>query len=148
MSEVLDIISYVLLVAGGLVSVVAGIGVLRLPDLFSRMHAASMLDTLGAACILGGLILQVGFTVVGFKLCMVFAFLAITTSTAAHALAKSALADGLVPYGVDPSDLPGGHDDASTGSSDAGFREIRPTIDPAIDPATDPAIDEVPPSPA
>lgn len=140
MSQVLDIISYVLLVAGGLVSVVAGIGVLRLPDLFSRMHAASMLDTLGAACILGGLILQVGFTVVGFKLCMVFAFLAITTSTAAHALAKSALADGLVPHGVDPADLPGRHEPASIRSSEAGFREIAPR--------TETTTDEVPPSPA
>lgn len=144
MSQVLDIISYVLLVAGGLVSVVAGIGVLRLPDLFSRMHAASMLDTLGAACILGGLALQVGFTVVGFKLCMVFVFLAITTSTAAHALAKSALADGLVPHGVDPSDLPGGDEGGSTRSSEAGFREIAPTTVTAARTTTD----EVPPSPA
>lgn len=140
MSQVLDIVSYVLLVAGGLVSVVAGIGVLRLPDLFSRMHAASMLDTLGAACILGGLALQVGFTVVGFKLCMVFAFLAITTTTAAHALAKSALADGLVPHGVDPADLPAGQEPVSIRSSEAGHRDAAP--------ATETTTDEVPPSPA
>lgn len=105
MSAVLDVLSWVLLVSGGVISVVAGIGILRMPDLFSRMHAASMLDTLGAACVLGGLILQAGFTVVAFKLFAVLAFLAITTSTAAHALAKSALADGLIPHGCDPESL-------------------------------------------
>lgn len=97
MSLVLDGISWVLLVVGGLVSVVAGIGLLRFPDVFSRMHAASMLDTLGAMCVLGGLLLQAGLGVVGFKLVLVFVFLAFTTSTAAHALAKSALAAGLEP---------------------------------------------------
>lgn len=102
MSEFLDVVSWILLVTGGVVSVIAGFGILRFPDLFSRMHAASMLDTVGAACVLGGLILQAGFTVVAFKLFMVFAFLAITTSTAAHALAKSALADGVIPHGCDP----------------------------------------------
>ena len=41
MSTVLDILSWVLLVGGGLISIVSGIGLLRFPDLFTRMHAAS-----------------------------------------------------------------------------------------------------------
>lgn len=101
MSVVLDIVSWVLLVFGGLTSIVAGIGLLRFPDLFTRMHAASMLDSLGAFCVVLGLILQAGFGVVAFKLALVWGFLAFTTTTAAHALSKSALAAGLVPEGTD-----------------------------------------------
>ena len=82
---------------GGGISIVAGIGVLRLPDMYSRMHASGMLDTLGAACVLLGLILQAGISVVSFKLFLVFLVLALTSSTAAHALAKAADAAGIKP---------------------------------------------------
>lgn len=115
MNVVLDVLSWILLVAGGLVSIVAGIGLLRFPDVFSRMHAASMLDTLGAMCVLGGLLLQAGLGVVGFKLILVFVFLAFTTSTAAHALAKSALASGLEPVTAEGR---GGSKDAGDGAAD------------------------------
>ena len=98
MSEFLDVLSFVLLVGGGVVSVVAGIGLVRFPDLYTRMHAASMLDTLGAGAVVLGLVLQAGVGVVAFKLLLVLAFLAFTTTTAAHALAKSAMASGLEPY--------------------------------------------------
>ena len=108
MSGVLDIGSWILLVAGGVVGVISGIGVLRLRGLFARMHAASMIDTLGAACVIGGLVLQAGFTVVAFKLVLVFLLLAATTSTAAHALAKSALAGGVFPLHVNPEDVKAG----------------------------------------
>lgn len=100
MSALLDVLSWGLLVGGGVVSVVSGLGLLRFPDLYTRMHAASMLDTLGAAMILLGLVLQAGFGVVAFKLLLVLGFLAFTTTTAAHALAKSAMASGLEPHGT------------------------------------------------
>lgn len=97
MSLVLDVLSWALLMLGGGIAVIAGIGVMRLPDMFSRMHAAGMLDTLGAACVLLGLILQAGISVISFKLFLVYALLSMTTSTAAHALAKAAAASGLKP---------------------------------------------------
>jgi multicomponent Na+:H+ antiporter subunit G len=97
MSLVLDILSWAFLMAGGGISLIAGIGVLRLPDMFSRMHASGMLDTLGAACVLLGLILQAGISVISFKLFLVFLVLSMTSSTAAHALAKAATASGLKP---------------------------------------------------
>ena len=97
MSLVLDILSWALLITGGGISIIAGIGVLRLPDLFSRMHASGMLDTLGAACVLLGLILQAGVSVISFKLFLVFMVLSMTSSTAAHALAKAAIASGVKP---------------------------------------------------
>ena len=93
----LDVLSWALLLSGGLISIIAGVGVLRLPDMFSRMHAAGMLDTLGAACVLLGLILQAGVSVISFKLFLVFVLLSMTTPTAAHALAKAATASGLKP---------------------------------------------------
>ncbi|MEM8709966.1 MAG: monovalent cation/H(+) antiporter subunit G [Planctomycetota bacterium] len=107
MSAVLDIASWALLITGGSISILAGVGLLRLPDVFSRMHASGMLDTLGAACVLLGLILQAGVSVISFKLFLVFVFLAMTTSTAGHALAKAAIAAGekpdLTPRGASPT---------------------------------------------
>ncbi|QDV08824.1 Na(+)/H(+) antiporter subunit G [Planctomycetes bacterium Poly30] len=107
MSVVLDILSWALLMTGGAIAVIAGIGVLRLPDMFSRMHASGMLDTLGAACVLLGLILQSGISVISFKLLLVYALLSMTSSTAAHALAKAARTSGhepdLTPLGAAPS---------------------------------------------
>ncbi len=110
MSALVDVLSWVLLVGGGVVAVIAGIGVNRMPDVFSRMHAASMLDTLGAMAIALGLILQAGFTVLALKLLLMVMFLMLTSATAAHALAKSALAYGRVPVGTEPeaSDRKGG----------------------------------------
>lgn len=100
MSVLLDIFSWVLLLAGGAIAITAGVGLNRFPDVFARMHAASMLDTLGAACILVGLILQATSIVIAIKLLLVLVFLAITTTTAGHALVKSALASGELPRDV------------------------------------------------
>lgn len=97
MSVLLDVLSWALLMTGGAIAVIAGVGVLRLPDMFSRMHASGMLDTLGAACVLLGLVLQAGISVISFKLFLVYGLLSMTSSTAAHALAKAARASGLEP---------------------------------------------------
>jgi len=99
-----DVLSWVLLVGGGLVAIASGIGLRRLPDLYTRMHAAGMLDSLGALCVLAGLGLQSGASLVTFKLALVYAFLLLTTATASHALGKSALRSGLRPLeGVWPA---------------------------------------------
>ena len=110
MDAFLDIASWVLLVTGGLVAIVSCIGLLRLPDLYTRMHAASMLDSLGAICIFLGLALQADSIVVGIKLVLAPAFLLLTTATAAHVLAKSARRAGLKPIegSVDERDSAGG----------------------------------------
>jgi len=92
-----DTLSWILLVSGGLVAIASAIGLLRLPDLYTRMHAAGMLDSLGALCILAGLALQSGASLVTFKLALLYAFLLLTTATASHVLGKSALRSGLAP---------------------------------------------------
>lgn len=82
----------------GLFFVFAGtIGVLRLPDFYTRIHAAGMTDTLGAEMILLGLIIQSGFTQTTLKLLMISFFLLLTSPTATHAVAHAAHRAGLKP---------------------------------------------------
>lgn len=100
-----------LLGAGALLGVVGGLGLLRLPDFYTRLHAASITDTLCAALFLSGLALHFGATLASVKLGLIFLFLLFTSPTAAHALGKSALRSGLVPWGLPSTDraaLPGG----------------------------------------
>ncbi len=70
---------------------------LRMPDLFTRMHAASVVDTLGAGLILFGLLLQAPSWQVGAKLAVIMVLLVFTSPAATHALAKAAVARGLKP---------------------------------------------------
>jgi multicomponent Na+:H+ antiporter subunit G len=97
MDLVLDLLSMVCLLVGSAFAVIGGIGIVRLPDFFTRIHGAGITDTLGAALILLGLLLQAGFTLVAVKLLMVWFFLFITSPTSTHALAKSALTHGIQP---------------------------------------------------
>lgn len=93
----IDLASWVLLMAGGLFSIVGGIGMLRMPDFYTRLHAASVTDSLGAGLVLVGLLLQAGLTLVGAKLFIVALLIFFTSPTAAHALARAALGSGLAP---------------------------------------------------
>ncbi|NIR32676.1 MAG: sodium:proton antiporter [Gammaproteobacteria bacterium] len=104
MALVPDILSWILLVAGGLFLVTGGIGLLRLPDFFTRLHAAGLTDTLGAALTLLGLALQAGLTLVTVKLLLIFAFLFFTSPTATHALAKAALHGKVRPLAYGPEE--------------------------------------------
>ena len=92
-----DALSWACLVAGGVFCVIGAIGLLRMPDFYTRMHAASVIDTLGAGFILLGLMLQSGFTLVAAKLLMVGLLIFFASPTATHALARAAMARGLQP---------------------------------------------------
>src|SRR5699024_642178 len=100
---VVDVLSWILLLGGGLVGILGGIGLLRFPDFYSRLHAAGMTDTLCALMIVAGLILQAGFTLLSVKLALILLFLLFTSPPAAHALARAGLNDGLEPGGERPS---------------------------------------------
>ena len=102
MSLVIDILSWASLGAGGVFCIVGAVGMLRMPDFYTRMHAASVVDTLGAGFILFGLLLQAGFTLVAVKLLMIGALLLFTSPTAGHALARAAFERGLDPLLADP----------------------------------------------
>ncbi len=98
MSEwLINMISGVLLLGGGSFGVIGGLGLLRFPDFYTRLHAAGMTDTLVALMIIAGLILQTGLTLLTLKLILILLFLLFTTPTASHALARAAMADGLAP---------------------------------------------------
>ncbi|WP_046560766.1 monovalent cation/H(+) antiporter subunit G [Kangiella geojedonensis] len=98
MSELIDGLSWGLLLLGGFICVSGGIGMHRFPDFFSRMHAASVTDTLGGTLVLLGLMLQVdGQYLVLVKLVLVLLFILLTSPTGSHALAKAALHGGLRP---------------------------------------------------
>lgn len=94
---ILDILSWVCLVAGGILGIVGGIGIHTFPEFYSRLHAVGITDTLCAMLILLGLGLQAGLGIAAFKLVLVFVFLFFTSPTATHALANAALHSGLQP---------------------------------------------------
>ena len=79
---------------------VGGVGAIRMPDLFTRMHATSVTDTLGRMLIIGGLMLQAGFELVTLKLAAILVFLLLTSPVSGYALANSALLSGHRPLGV------------------------------------------------
>lgn len=97
MELILDVLSWIFILGGGFFAVSGGIGVLRLPDVFSRLHASGMTDTMGAGLILTGLIFQSGFGLVTVKLVLVLFFLWFTSPIATHAVARAALHVGIRP---------------------------------------------------
>jgi multicomponent Na+:H+ antiporter subunit G len=97
MSVVLEILSWILLLAGSAFCMIGALGLVRMPDFFTRMHAASVTDTLGAGLMLLGLMLQAGFTLVMVKLIVIGLLIFFTSPTSTHALAQAALARGLKP---------------------------------------------------
>lgn len=103
MELALTIASWVLLVTGSAFVIIGGVGVLRLPDFYTRLHAASLVDTAGIGLICIGLVLQSPSWLVAVKLVMILLFLFFTAPTAAHALAKAAWGEGLRPW-VAPTD--------------------------------------------
>ena len=101
MSILLDVLSWVCLFLGGAFGIIGGVGVLRLPDFFTRLHAASISDTIGVGLILLGLCLQAGWSLVTVKLVLIFVFIVFAGPTAAHALARAALHAGHKPMLAD-----------------------------------------------
>jgi multicomponent Na+:H+ antiporter subunit G len=97
MSTLIDVASWALLLAGGAFCMIGALGLVRMPDFFTRMHAASVTDTLGAGLMLLGLMLQAGFSLVTVKLIVLGLLIFFTSPTATHALAQAALARGLQP---------------------------------------------------
>ena len=97
MAALIDTLSWVLLTLGGVSVLIGGIGALRMPDLYTRMHAASLTDTMATILIFSGLILQAGFSLATLKLVAIMLFLLLTGPTASYALANAALQSGMRP---------------------------------------------------
>jgi multicomponent Na+:H+ antiporter subunit G len=97
MEVLINLISWFLFIGGSAFLLIGAIGVIRLPDIFSRMHGAGIIDTMGVAMLLFGMIMQAGFTIISIKLLMIILFVTFTNPTATHALARAALDAGLKP---------------------------------------------------
>ncbi len=97
MATLVDLVSAVLILAGSFFTVVGAIGLIRMPDVYTRMHAASVTDTLGAGLLLIGMILQAGFGIEMVKLLFLLALFFFVAPVATHALAQAALHSGVGP---------------------------------------------------
>lgn len=97
MSNWIDLLSWLLLMAGSFFGISGGVGMLRFPDFYTRMHAAGVTDTLCAVLILLGLMLQAGWGLVLIKLFLILALLLLTSPTATHALGRAAFLSRLQP---------------------------------------------------
>ncbi len=91
------LIASVLMLAGVFFVIAGAIGVIRLPDFYTRMHAAGVTDTLGAELIIFGLIVQAGISQTSLKLVFIAFFLFLTSPTATHAVVGAAWQSGLKP---------------------------------------------------
>lgn len=113
MEAVLDVLSWAA-IAGGLFFMLVGtFGILRLPDIYTRLHAAGMTDTMGAGFLLLGMALQ---TIVGImhgetsywfvlvRIFLIYSFLLFTSPIATHALARAGIAGGVEPWANEDAD--------------------------------------------
>lgn len=97
MSVLLDLLSWACLLGGASFLLVGAIGLLRLPDFYTRLHAVGVCDTMGMGLTLAGLMLQSGLNLVTVKLLLIFYFVIFTGPTATHVLAEAALHGRLKP---------------------------------------------------
>lgn len=93
-----SIICIILVVIGIVFMLMGSIGILRLPDFYSRSHATSKSDTLGILFVIFGLVVYEGLTLSGFKLILIILFVALANPIGTHALARSAFLKGLKPF--------------------------------------------------
>jgi len=91
-------VAALMLIAGSALALVSGLGILRLPDFYTRMNAAGISDTLCSALILLALIFHFGMTLASLKVVLILAFMLFTCPTASHALMRTARHNGLQPW--------------------------------------------------
>jgi len=117
--RLVEIISWACILAGSLSAIISGIGLIRFPDFYTRMHAASIADTAGIGLLMLGMMLQEGLTIVTIKLVLILAFIFFTSPASTHALAHVAFENNVKPLlaGKDGKgqDKRQGDDDATGG---------------------------------
>ena len=110
MEALLDVLSWVAIASGLFFILVGTVGILRMPDVYTRLHAAGMTDTMGAGLLLLGMALQ---TIIGImhgessywfvlvRIVFIYGFLLFTSPIACHALARAGIAGGVEPWSND-----------------------------------------------
>ena len=105
-SLVIEILAGACLLVGAAFLVIGAIGLVRLPDFFTRIHATGLIDTMGIGLTFAGLVLLAGWTLPAVKLVLILCFMLLTGPTATHALAKAALHGRLDPLPGRPPEPP------------------------------------------
>ena len=90
-----EILVCIFLLGGGLLSLVAAVGVIRLPDLFTRMHAATKTGTVGVSAIVIGMMIHFSEVTVTSRGILVIAFFLLTAPVAAHMIGRAAYRSGV-----------------------------------------------------
>lgn len=101
MTVVVEIASWVLILLGSFFTLVGAFGLVRMPEVFTRMHAASVTDTLGIGFLILGMCLQAGLGLVTLKLVFLLALFFFTGPVVTHALAQACLHEGINPLLVE-----------------------------------------------
>lgn len=97
MTLALDVVSWTLLAAGGAFCCIGAFGLLRMPDFYTRVHAASITDTIGFGLLILGMMLQAGLSLVTLKLAIIALLIFFASPTATHALVRAAMTYGVKP---------------------------------------------------
>ncbi len=97
MDMLIDISSALFLLTGSFLCISGGVGILRFPDFYTRLHAVGVTDTLATAMILIGLMLQNPDGLVVVKLLIILLVTLFINPTASHALASAAMHNELMP---------------------------------------------------
>lgn len=93
-----DVVAAFLVVAGLLFLGVGGVGFLRFPDFYSRLHPAGKADTFGATLVLLGLVVHEGPSLLSVKILLVQVFILLANPAASHVIGRAAHRSGLVPW--------------------------------------------------
>ena len=101
MTGILELLSSLCLLLGGVLCISGAVGMLRMPDFFSRAHASSVTETLAAPLLLTGLLLQMEFSLDSVKVVMIVVLILAVNPTATHAMAKATLHGGQRPLVAD-----------------------------------------------
>ena len=104
----MTILVAVLLILGVCFILLGVLGIQRLPDFYTRLHAASLTDSMATILIFSGMMLQAGFSLAALKLLAIMVFLLLTGPTASYALANAALQSGLKPDADQLDEYPAG----------------------------------------
>lgn len=103
MEVFVDGISWAMIIGGTCFCLIGGYGLMTLKDMYSRLHAASLIDTLGVGLVFIGLMMQAGFTLATAKLLMILLFIFFTSPTSTHALTRAAVNRESFPTVNDPN---------------------------------------------
>jgi len=94
----LDVATAILLAAGAFFFLAGTVGLLRFPDVYTRLHALTKVDNLGLGCVVIALMLRAESLAVVFKLGLIWALALLATATAGYLIANSARANGIRPW--------------------------------------------------